>query len=88
MPDATLARMALCDAIADHRDYQHTNWFAQLMSFCDKIQAPVLWDADGVHTTIPSFNEVQCVARLKEIYDSVCTLVCVGVVCTFTCGGK
>jgi hypothetical protein len=31
MPDTTLARMALCDAIADHRDYrQHNNWFAQL----------------------------------------------------------
>jgi hypothetical protein len=37
MPDTTLARMALCDAIADHRDYQHNNWFAQLMAFCDKI---------------------------------------------------
>jgi hypothetical protein len=32
MPDTTLARMALCDAIADHRDYQHNNWFAQPMS--------------------------------------------------------
>jgi hypothetical protein len=47
------------------------HWFAQLMSFCDKIQAPVLWDVDGVHSTIPSFNEAQCVARLKEIYYSV-----------------
>jgi Reverse transcriptase (RNA-dependent DNA polymerase) len=73
MPDTTLARMALCDAIADHRDYQHNNWFAQLMSFCDKIQAPVLLDLDGVHTTIPSFNEAQCIARLKEMYYSVFT---------------
>jgi hypothetical protein len=48
--------------------------FAQLMSFCDKIQAPVLWDGvDGVHSTKPSFNEAQCVARLKEIYYSVFT---------------
>jgi uncharacterized protein (DUF2342 family) len=72
IPDTTLARMALCDANADHRDYKHNNWFAQLMSFCDKIQAPVLWDVDGVHSTIPSFNEAQCVARLKEIYYSIC----------------
>jgi hypothetical protein len=28
MPDTTLARMALCGAIADHRDYQHNIWFA------------------------------------------------------------
>jgi hypothetical protein len=34
MPDSTLARMALCDAIADCRDHQHNNWFAQLLSFC------------------------------------------------------
>jgi hypothetical protein len=58
MPDTTLARMALCEAIADDWDYQHNNWFAQLMSqkFCDKIQAPVLWDLDGVHSTMPSFK--------------------------------
>jgi hypothetical protein len=72
MPDTTLTRMALCDAIiADHWDYQHNNWFAQLMSFCDKI--PVLWplwDVDGKQSNIPSFNAAQCVARLKKIYSS------------------
>ena len=72
MPDSTLARMALCDAIADYRDHQHNNWFAQLLSFCEKIQAPVLLDLDGVHTP-PAFNELQCVARLKEVYYSVFT---------------
>jgi hypothetical protein len=73
MPDTTLARMALCDAIADHRYHQHNNWFAQLLSFCDKIQAPVVLDlAAGVHN-IPSFNEAMCVARLKEVYYSVFT---------------
>jgi hypothetical protein len=47
------------------------------MSSCDKIQAPVLLDFAGVHTTTPSFNEAQCIARLKEIYYSV-----------FTCAGS
>jgi hypothetical protein len=31
---------------------------------------------DGVHNTIPSFNEAQCVACLKEIYYSVFTSAC------------
>jgi hypothetical protein len=52
--------------LADHRDYQHNNWFADLMSFCGKIQAPVFWDLDGVHITIPSFNAAQFVACLKK----------------------
>lgn len=71
MPDTTLARMALCDAIVDYRDHQHNNWFGQLLSFCDRIQAPVLL-GHGVQT-IPAFNEHECVARLKAVYYSVFT---------------
>ena len=72
MPDTTLARMALCDAIADYRNHQHNNWFAQLLSFCDKIQAPLPLDLGGEHA-IPSFNEADCIARLKAMYHSVFT---------------
>lgn len=71
MPETTLARMALCDAIADFRDKQHNNWFAQLVSFCDKIHAPAVEFA-GVGT-IPLFSEARCVACLKEVYHGVFT---------------
>jgi Reverse transcriptase (RNA-dependent DNA polymerase) len=74
MPESTLARMALCDAIADYRDNQHNNWFAQLMSFCHKIQAPVADINDDVGgTNIPLFDELRCVACLKEVYHGVFT---------------
>jgi hypothetical protein len=71
MPETTLARMALCDAVAEYRDKQHNNWFAQLVSFCDKIQAPAV-DLAGVGT-IPLFSEPECIARLKEVYHGVFT---------------
>jgi hypothetical protein len=73
MPETTLARMALCDAIGDYRNNQHNNWFAQLVSFCEKIHAPVLDLTSGVGTDIPLFDEAQCVACLKEVYHGVFT---------------
>jgi hypothetical protein len=71
MPVTTLARMALCDAIADFHDNQHNNWFAQLVSFCDKIQAPVLY-GEGADV-IPLLDEAHCIGRLQEVYHGVFT---------------
>ena len=73
MPETTLARMALCDAIADFRDKQHDNWFAQLVSFCDKIHVPAVEFTAGATTTIPFFSEARCVACLREVYHGVFT---------------
>jgi hypothetical protein len=71
MPDTTLARMALCDSIADCRDHHHNNWFAQLMTFCDKIQAPVLY-AHGAGV-IPELDEATCIEKLLHVYHGVFT---------------
>jgi hypothetical protein len=73
MPDTTLARMALCDAIADHRDHQHSYWFAQLLFFSviefKLILCDWIWSA---YYAIFG-NEAECVARLKAVYHSVFT---------------
>jgi hypothetical protein len=71
MPDTTLARMALCDSIADCRDHHHNNWFAQLMSFCDKIQAPVL-NVQGTGG-VPELDEATCIEKLLQVYHRVFT---------------
>ena len=71
MPVTTLARMALCDAIADFHDNQHNNWFAQLVSFCDKIRAPVLY-GEGAGA-IPLLDEAHCIELLQEVYNGVFT---------------
>ena len=72
MPHTTLARMAMCDAIADFRNNHHNNWFAQLVSFCDRIRAPVLYVGTDMGD-IPLLDEAHCIASLQAVYHGVFT---------------
>jgi hypothetical protein len=80
MPDTTLARMALCDSIADCRDHHHNNWLAQLMSFCDTIQAPVL-NVQGTGG-VPELDETTCIEKLLHecitVFSPVLALISQG----------
>ena len=72
MPHTTLARMAMCDAIDDFRNNHHNNWFAQLVSFCDRIRAPVLYVGTDMGD-IPLLDEAHCIASLQAVYHGVFT---------------
>jgi hypothetical protein len=60
----SLARTVLCNATANHWDYQHNNWFAQLMTYCDKpfrrMQGISIVGLAWVAYIVPSSNEAQC----------------------------
>ena len=66
MPHTALARIALCEAVADIYNNHHNNRFAQLVTFCDSIQAQVL-DVGGMGA-IPVINLIQLLAGRSALH--------------------